>query len=234
MDKKFYQYHLKNIGLSKLLKIKYNAEINIFSNSTNFSCKLLLMPNGYEVIGKNIPQIKVYYDSTNYIYYICSDGHDNLEYINFGVNISNNGYAISEYEDNFDTTNLILLTPLNVNGAETNRNFVYSPQITANTVIEYISKTTYRQYMAQCSLIMLSLRNSQGTGGSGLYLIHRKTQGTLADTPEFTIQTIYEDTSLSSNFSITGTKSGISFTNGYNFKYSITEISNNTSILNSL
>lgn len=229
MDKKFYVYHLKNSGLTKLIKIKYDCTIEIFSNSSDFNNLMILKPNGYNLIGSLSNQIKVYYDNTNKIYYLCSDGHSENAYLNIGVNIANDGYAINDYEDNFDTSNLTEVLPLDINNAVTNRKLQYNPTVTANTVVEYIAKTTYRQYMTQCSLILLSVRNNNDVGGSGLYLLHRKCANTIADTPVFTIETIYAD-NVMSQFDITPTKTGFTFTNGYNFRYSITEISNNTDV----
>lgn len=229
MDKKFFVYHLKNEGLTKLLKVKFNCEINIFSNSTSYNGKYILKDNGYNVFGDLMKQIEIYYDSTNKIFYICSNGHNETAYINLGVNIANSGYALAEYEDNFDTTGLTKLNPLNINNAVTNRKIQYSPTITANTVSEYICNTPYKQYMAQCFLVLVSFRNNSNIAGNGLLFFHRICTDSSANSPVFTMDTIYGDNNLS-QFSITPTKTGFTFTNTANYRFSITEISNNATV----
>ena len=225
MDKKFYIYHLKNDGLSKLIKIYQSSIIEIIGNSTDLNCIIQLTPSGYFVQGKMSDQFKIYRDDANNIYYLCSNGHSDYSYFSINIDTTSEGYAISDYLDNFDISNLTEILPLKSSSALTKTQSQYT-SISAGTVVEYISNSTYKQYITQSALIQISCRNSLDVGGSGLYFLHRKCADTKANTPVFSIEIIYAD-NIMSQFNITPTKDGFTFTNNASsFRYAITEISN--------
>lgn len=222
-NKKYYFHNLPTVsGNTKLIKIFQASQIIISANNSN-ECLIQLTNEGYYQYGKLIDSISFYKDNNNY--YVVKNSSSSDSYINIQVLQNTNiGYSIEEYNENFSTENLTKLERLN-NDAITNKESIYSPTINGETITEYTSKCIFKQNMTQCSLIMISLRNNNNIGGSGLYLLHRKCESNLASTPKFSIETLYAD-SVMSQFNITPTKNGFNFTNNNNYRYSITEIAN--------
>lgn len=222
MDNKFYFHHLpQNVaGTTKLIKIVNASVISISTNNGN-ECIFTLDQNGYRPYGDMISDLRFYYDSTNHFYYVCLKPSYTTAYYNINIlSFTNLGYAIMDFDNNFDVSELTELTNQNV---ELSFNYEKSSSsVTGGTTTEYTSILTRKQYTIQCSLVMFSVRNNNGTGGSALLLLTRTNDASIND---FTIQSIYS-ASLLSQFNITATNKGFSFSNATNYKYSITEIPN--------
>lgn len=222
MDNRFYFHHLPLhvVGTTKLLKI-FNASVISISLNNSKECIVNLDKDGFEDYGKLSSDIKFYYDSTNNFYYVCLKPNYTDQYISINIlSKTNHGYALMDFDNNFDVSELTELT-------KQNNNLTYKYEkaenyITAETVTEYISLLPRKQYTFQSSLVMISLRNANGTGGNGLYYLTRANTNTIAN---FELQEVYADSNLS-HFDITATDNGFTFTNGANYKYSITEIPN--------
>lgn len=222
MDNKFYFHNLPlNVaGTTKLIKI-FNASVISISTNNRNECIYNLDSSGFRAYGNPLDDLRFYYDSTNHFYYVCLKPSYTTAYYNINVlGLTNQGYAIMDFDNNFDVSELTELTNQNIV-----LSFNYeksSGSVTGGTTTEYTSILSRKQYTIQCSLVMISVRNNNGTGGSALLLLTRTNDSSIND---FTIQSIYSASNVS-QFNITPTNKGFSFENATNYKYSITEIPN--------
>lgn len=238
MGKSYYFCKLANTELAGLIKVKLGTKIHIQDNTTTINFDMFINKDNYQLSGiyeygygsqyyNASDEFKIYKNGSNE-YFLCIVGNPTHKYLNVDVvNKANDGGSIMDYDASFDTTGLTELLPVKKTDIVTNRKMDYSPTIAANTVTEYVSKTRFRENMTQCSLVLFSIRNNNAVGVNALLFLHRKCGATADGAPDFSIETIYSETGLS-NFSLTGTADGFTFTSNANYRYSITEISNVT------
>lgn len=235
MGKSYYFCHLQNTTLTELIKVKFNTRLHIEDNSGSLNFDMYITKDNYKLEGiyeygygsqyYNVAnEFKVYKNSNNE-YFLCIVANPSHQYLNIDVlSEANDGGSNVEYNESFDITGLTELLPVSKTEVITNRELVYSPTVAANTVTEYVSKNKFREYMTQCSLVLFSIRNNNNVGVNALILLYRKCGATGTSAP-FSLQFIYNETGIS-NFSLTGTENGFTFTSNANYRYSITEICN--------
>lgn len=218
MDNKIIISSLENDTVCKLAKIKGRGVFSI--DCGNGASIIELSPSGYYLSGVKLPSnIHLYFKSLTSDYIITrTAGNDakNISISTLSVNFASSP-VMNDFEVDFDLSGYVELNLLNpyplYNHVE--------GSVAANTVTNYISRIQKSQYSSQSSLVMISLRNSNGNGGSALLFLHRKNENTINN---FTIQTIYSDNDIS-RFNITANSNGFSISDVVKYNYSITELS---------
>ena len=178
-------------------------------------------PNGYYYLGEKLPDgISIYYDSSKKYYHIVK-GENNIGYITIkGISIAGVGFLLHGYAATIDTSSMTLLSSLNLEFPIK----TYEEYVTGGNVAEYISRLSKGGYRSQSSLVLLSVRDQNGIGGSALLLLSRINTNTIAN---FSINKIFAEPNIS-QFTITGSVNGFTISNTKNFKFTVTEISINS------
>ena len=226
MGKKIYYHNLRNketVILAKVNKGRCSFVIDFGSGNTFIT----LNSNGYYYHGEKLPStIKIYRNTSDNIYYIVKQNNNGLLNITLTeIGTSAQYTLLHGYAEVIDVTGLTQLQALNLIYTKEPpiKEEFSSVSVDANVLTEYTCRLPRTQYKAQATLLQLSIRNDSGVGGSALIFLTRMNTGTIQDFTINVVSTDYER--LITEFAITGTNNGISFTNSKKYKYAITEVS---------
>lgn len=220
-NKNIYFHNFKNTNKA-VLAISNNRSVFIIDFG-NGGTEISLNSSGYYLHGKELPSsIKIYFDKTNNKYYVTKEANNSPYYITIKPVESNGlGKMVTGYGDDFDESGTIELKQINKNDYPI-KNEEKGRYVEANVVSEFVSSLPKSQYTAQSSLILISFRTDQGVGGSGVYLLSRKNEGSIEN---FILTPLHAD-SVFASCNLTGTKEGFSMTHTRKYRYSVTEIMN--------
>lgn len=224
MDRNRIYFHNLN-NTEKVLLAKSQNRSTFIIDFGKGGTTISLNKDGYYYQGNELPSsIKIYYDSSNNAYYITKDGNSTPYYITIEVLETNaNGYVISGYGDKIDTSSFIQLNRINVINKKFNplKDEYSDVSVEAGVVTQYMTYLPRTQYKSQSSLVLISVRDANGVGGSALLLLSRINTNIINP---FTINYIYSDPNIS-QFNLIGNEDGFIFSNSNKYKYSITELS---------
>ena len=214
MDNELIYHYIIDTGYTLLAKsfLRPTFEIN--------GTIVTLREDGYYTSGKPLDStIEFYKDSNGYYYVVRNTSSSTAAYITINtLAVERTGSPlINEYTTSFDVSNLTKLTQLNENTHVWSTGRISN---SAGNTYEYTSKLGYRQYNAETSLILISLRNSDGIGGSACYLMHRLNTNSKAT---FSLEPLYAFSNIS-QFNVTPTNNGFTVTNTKGYHVNITEI----------
>lgn len=222
MDR-YREYSFNNLNSNiKTCLIKITGTGSVIIYCTNTNCQINITQNGYYVFGILPTSIKIYKDNSGN-YYIVRNNDNEQNYRNIDIQVvflNNYGYSKINYQENFDTSNLTELFQLNL---DTPINKIKSDLVNAGETSTYVSKLTNSQYTNFSSLILLSIRNRNGIAINNIYLMHKTNEATT--TENVTLSPLFEDTNTS-QFNITPTKDGFTFSSNASYRYTITELFN--------
>ena len=223
MNKKFDFHNITSANETCLVKIFGSAIVNIHSITGIVESEIILTNTGYYVYGKDLStDYHIYYDSTNYFFYITKTNVSGNSIIIDVNNLYNTGYSINNYNTNFSNTGLNVLNRINYNIPFKKIEISKS----SNESYEYTTINGNAQYANFMSLVLISCRNSNGIGYDAIYMIS-KTNGATSETYTLTKIT---DAGPSSNFTIAATTTGFTITATVSAKYKILEIATGTGL----
>lgn len=220
-NKNIYFHNFKNTNKA-ILAISHHRSVFIIDFG-NGGTEISLNSDGYYLYGKELPSsIKIYFDKTNNKYYVTKEPNGEERYISIKpIEFFNQGKMVTGYGDDFDESGTTELKQINKNDYPI-KNEKKGRYVGANVVSEFVSSLPEEQYVAQSSLVLISFRTDQGVGGSGVYLLSRKNEGSIEN---FVLTPLHADNVFES-CNLTGTKKGFSMTHTRQYHYSVTEIMN--------
>ena len=221
MDKVYYHSFKKK----DTLLAKFDGKGSFILNCNNDRvCFVMFTNQGYFLQGTRINGIDFYKKGNTYCI-VNNANSDNYFTTIQPLSVGGTGYFETGYGESFDSTGYTKLeeleefTPLITNIPPST---VYKK----NTIVPYDLKLKNLKNYAQCSLLLISYRKTNGIGGSGLVLVSSSNNSTIN---EFSVS-IVSSTEEFDQFTITGTNTGINVTSDEDFRFSVTEIRSNTII----
>lgn len=222
--KKIYYHHYA--GINTILATFTGSGIIMINN-----CIVILNSNSktYRIEGGNFPSnISIYLDSNNVFYFIKNDNV--VSYINIEELQRNNMSKglFHGYGQSFTLTD----DYIKVNRERMEYNipmqcFQTKTYISKDVTTDFISLLPKNaNYSIETSLLIISMRQGNGTTYSSISMLYRKHEGD--NNLVFTLIPISEQGNAG-NFNITPTNTGFTFQgNGSNYNYSIIEIAAST------
>ena len=219
MDKVYYHSFKKK----DTLLAKFDGKGSFIINANNDRvCFVMFTNNGYFLQGTRIKGID-FYKKGNIFYIVNNADSDNYFTTIQPLSVSGTGYFATGYGESFDSTGCTKLEELEEFTPLISNIPFSSSFYKKNTIVPYDLKLKNLKNYAQCSLLLISYRKSNGIGGSGLVLVSSSNNSTIN---EFSVS-IVSSTENFDQFIITGTNTGINVTSDEDFKFSVTEIRSN-------
>lgn len=218
MDNTKLHYHNLLNKNENVLLAKLNGRGTIIIDASSGGVVISLYKTGYYCHGPKLSSaIDIYYKDGSF--YIVKNTTKQPFITIQGISSFANTSLINGYAEPIDVSTYTKLPVLNKPlpyKVEYSSSFVDS-----NTPMQYTSIMGKKLNMAQCSLILLSVRNSNNSvGGNALIFLSRFN---ISSYENFTAHVIYSDNDISS-FTISGNDTGFTMESPTSFKYYITEI----------
>ena len=221
MENKIMVTNLTNTTPTKIGKIiNGNSMIALFIG--DLISYVEINQTGYYCYGSDLPNnVSIYKKNYDFIIVRENNTIQNTNTICIQT-ISNNNYTseiINDYQENVDLSGYTKLNKLNQSPLY--KHDESTALVSGGTTTQYTSRLQRLQYTAQSSIIIISCRNQNGVGGSGVYFMSRLNAGSIEN---FTLTPISTSGSID-QFNLTGNGNGFTIYNSAGYRWYVTEIS---------